>query len=63
MVRCTYRLTQSRTVVSTAKLERLPQKGSRVELNYQQYMVDAVSQEGDTVTVSVSKHSTDSHQA
>jgi hypothetical protein len=63
MIRCTYRLTHSRTVVATARLERLPQKGSRIELNYQQYLIDAVSQEGDTVTVSVSEFSIDSIQA
>lgn len=56
MLRCIYRLTDSRKLVTTAKLERPPQKGSRIELNRQPYTVDAVFQEGNTVTVSVSEY-------
>ena len=54
MLRCTYRLTATRTRVARAMLERLPHAGDRVTLNNQAYVVETVTQEGATATVSVS---------
>ncbi len=54
MLRCTYRLTATRTRVAQAMLERLPHVGDRITLNHQAYVVEAVTQEGATATVSVS---------
>ena len=53
MLRCTYRLTTTRAVVSQAKLNALPHAGDRITLNNQAYLVDRVSQEGVSATISV----------
>ena len=60
MLRCTYRLTVSRTVVTRGKLNRLPHKGDVLTLNNEQYVVDKVQQEGASVTISVSVQVTNS---
>lgn len=53
MLRCTYRLTDERTVVSQAQLDSLPHAGDRVTLNNQAYVVDKVTQEGPRATIAV----------
>ena len=54
MLRCTYRLTDTRTVVTRRKIERLPHKGDVINLHNEQYIVDKVQQEGPSATISVS---------
>ncbi len=41
MFRCTYRLTDQRTALTTAKLGRLSHAGEYVTLHHQSYAVDA----------------------
>lgn len=55
MLRCTSRLTDQRTALTTTKLGRLPHVGEYVTLHHQPYAVDAVPQEGITVRTSVSE--------
>lgn len=53
MLRCTYRLSETRVVIAQAKVERLPDSGDHVTVNQQQYVVDRVRREGVVATVSV----------
>lgn len=53
MLRCTYRLTDKRTVVSQAQLNSLPHSGDRITLNNQAYTVDKVTQEGTSATIAI----------
>ncbi len=53
MLRCTYRLTDNRTVVSQAKLPALPRSGDQIMLNNLRYQVDKVNREGDAATIYV----------
>ena len=55
MLRCTSRLTDQRTALTTAKPDGLPHVGEHVTLHYQPYVVDAAPQEGITVRTSVSE--------
>ncbi len=54
MLRCTYRLTDTRTVVARGKVDRLPHKGDLINLDNERYIVEKVQQEGPSATISVS---------